>query len=127
MMAFIRCKKHPEIVMHRVLDANQSDEAGVPIYEPGLRCWVCHEIRPLKAEIIALQRAAKFKNLPPPGEGMCQNCTVYHAEAEIEFMAGGTLRLCRSCTGVVRTRLKAAFKEMEKRATALNKKRGVTR
>ena len=115
-MAFIRCKKHPDIVLHKPVDGR-----------PGLRCRVCEEIRPLKREIQTLRLKAAWKeNFPDPGKGECMACACYVAECKIE-MFDLRLELCRSCTGVVRTRLKAAFKEMEKRAVALNLKRGVTR
>jgi hypothetical protein len=110
-MAFKRCEKHPDIVLYRCREWDT------------LRCRVCDEIRPLRAEIIALQRTAQFKHLPDPGEGYCQSCTVYRAEGEIEFISGFTLRLCRSCTGVARSKLKSLFKRMEQRAKELNKGR----
>ena len=126
-MAFIRCDKHPDIVMHRVLDPERSDFLGMRAYKPGLRCRVCEEIRPLKKEIQALRaKAAGHENYVDPGEGVCMACASYRAECRVELF-DLHVELCRSCTGVVRTRLKAVFKEMEKRATALNKKRGVTR
>jgi hypothetical protein len=74
-----------------------------------------------------LQRLAKSAHFNDPGEGMCQSCTVYTAEGEIEMLSGMLLRLCRSCVGVVRSKLKGLTKLMDKRAKALNLKRGVTR
>ena len=126
-MAFIRCKKHPDIVMHRELDGERSDFVGAPVYLPGLRCWVCQEIRPLKKEIQALRvKASTVLQYDDPGEGVCDACTVHLAEGKVELF-NWRLHLCRSCTGVVRTKMKTLFKAMEKRAVAMNLKRGVTR
>ena len=101
-MAFIRCKKHPDIVMHRVVDPERSDALGIRAYKPGLRCRVCEEIRPLKKEIQALRvKASTVLQYDDPGEGMCDACTVHLAEGKVELF-NWRLRLCRSCTGVVR-------------------------
>ena len=121
-MAFIRCTKHPDIVMHRELDGERSD-FSVPVYLPGLRCRVCQEIRPLEKKIRELQALKEATHYEDPGVGWCENCTVYRAEGKIELMSHITLHLCRSCVGLVRTRLKALVKQMDKRAKELNKGR----
>lgn len=124
-MAFIRCKKHPDIVMHRELAPAKSDLVGYPVYLPGLRCRVCQEIRPLKKEIQRLRvEAASSEHFPDPGTGKCMACGIYKAEGQVKLFRLH-IAACRSCLGVIRTRLKAVHKLMEKRAKSMNEARGV--
>jgi hypothetical protein len=116
-MTFIRCKKHPDIVMYGA-------KYGEFI---GLRCRVCEEIRPLKKEIQDLRwRASSVRHYDDPGRGVCDACTVCRAEGDITLF-DWRIKLCRSCLGIVRSKMKTLFKAMEKRAVDLNLKRGVTR
>lgn len=112
-MAFNRCDKHPDMVLYRCL------EWGT------LRCRVCDEIRPLNERIKKLIAAAvTFEHFTYPGKGRCRCCTVSQADGYVEMLTGERWFLCRSCTGIVRSRLKSLVKRMEKQAAKMNAEPG---
>jgi hypothetical protein len=111
-MAFIRCKKHPDIVMHSATDG-----------KPGLRCRVCEEVRPLQQELRDVRMVVAWDHYADPGHGRCMCCSVCRAEGHIELLTGRKLMFCRSCLGIVRGRMKSLFKSMEQRARELNERR----